>query len=108
MRTHTSVIFLFLAFFSTQAEDLKKQLVKKTIISWKDTTTMNFVRDSSLYTDGWDTLQQTIFWKDVIRLTSDTCVINVAYCRKPVNKINSISWMSQTETEKLCFKDSVC
>ena len=69
---------------------------------------MNFIRDSSMYADGWYTLPQTIFWKDVINLTSDTCIINVAYCRKPVNKINRLIWMNQTDDEKSSFKDSVC
>lgn len=108
MKTHASTLILLLLFFSSFGQDLNQQLVKKTIIGWKDTTTMKFVQDHTLYADGWDTLQQTIFWRDVIRLTSDTCIINVAYCRKPVNKINSISWMNQSEMEKLCYKDSVC
>jgi hypothetical protein len=108
MKTQASIIILLLLFFSSFGQELNKQLVKKTVISWKDTTKMTFVSDPTLYSDGWDTLQQTVFWRDVIRLTSDTAVINIAYCRKPVNKINSFAWMSQTESEKLCFKDSVC
>ena len=83
-------------------------VIKKTIVSWKDTTCLTFIQDSTMYTQGWDTLPQTIFWKDVINMNSDTCVINIAYCRKPVNKINRLIWMNQTEEEKLCFKDSVC
>jgi hypothetical protein len=108
MKTQASTFCLILLFFSSFGQDLKQQLVKKTIISWKDTTKMTFVEDPTLYSDGWDTLQQTQFWKDVIRLTSDTAVINIAYCRKPVNKINSLEWMNQTEPEKLCYKDSIC
>ncbi len=108
MKSQATVICLVLLFLSSFGQDLKQQLVKKTIVSYKDTANMTFVQDPTMYSDGWDTLQQAVFWRDVIRLTSDTCIINVAYCRKPVNKINSISWMNQTEMEKLCFKDSVC
>ena len=69
---------------------------------------MHFVNDTALYTFGWDTLPQSRFWRDVISLTSDTCIINIAYCRKPVNRINKMIWSNQTEPEKICFKDSVC
>jgi tetratricopeptide (TPR) repeat protein len=102
---------LFILFFAaaSRAQDQKKYLFsKKTIISWNDTTSMSFVKDPSMYSDGWDTLPQTQFWRDVISMTSDTCIINIAYCRKPVNKVNRLIWMNQTEPEKLCFKDSVC
>jgi len=80
---------------------------KKTIVGWKDTTTMEFIRDHSLYADGWDTIPQTVFWREIINMTSDTCVINIASCRKPVDKISRMIWMNQTEPEKICFKDSV-
>ena len=84
------------------------QLVDKVVISYKDTARLHFLHDTTMYSQGWDTLPQTLFWRDVINLTSDTCIINVAYCRKPVNKVNRMIWMNQSEPEKFCFKDSVC
>ncbi len=103
------VFVLFVFLFSANAQETKQfPFVKKTIVGWNDTINMKFIKDSALYTEGWDTLPQTIFWRDVINMTSDTCVINIAYCRKPVNKINRLIWMNQSEPEKLCFKDSVC
>jgi hypothetical protein len=111
MRNFLLLVFLlFFHFISAYSQEPKPSypLIKKTIIGWHDTTTMSFYKDTAMYAEGWDTLPQTQFWKDVINLTSDTCIINIAYCRKPVNKINSIDWMNQSEPEKLCFKDSVC
>jgi hypothetical protein len=55
---------------------------KKTVFGLRDTVKMNFIADSSIYKEGWDTLAQIKFWRNVITLTSDTCIINVAYCRK--------------------------
>jgi hypothetical protein len=101
-------LLLILSKIAFAQTDKSYPIVKKTIVSWKDTTTLSFVEDSTMYAQGWDTLPQTIFWKNVINMTSDTCIINIAYCRKPVNKINTMIWMNQTESEKLCFKDSVC
>ncbi len=81
---------------------------KKTVVSFRDTVKMNFISDSSIYTDGWDTLPQSIFWRKVINLTNDTCIINIANCRKPVDKITRSIWMNQSEPERNCFKDSIC
>jgi hypothetical protein len=84
------------------------QLVRKTVISWKDTTSMQFLYDPTFFSEGWDTLGQVRFWKEVINLTGDTCIINIASCRKPIQKVSRTSWHSQSETEKICFKDSLC
>ncbi len=84
------------------------QLVRKTIISWNDTVSYHFLEDSSFYTQGWDTLAQVKFWKEVINLTSDTCIINIASCRKPIQKVSRTAWMGQSEPQKNCFKDSIC
>ena len=110
MRIFNLFFFLWFVFlFSAKAQETKQYpFVKKTIVGWQDTVSMNFIKDSTMFTEGWDTLPQTVFWRDVINMTSDTCIINIAYCRKPVNKINRLIWMNQSEPEKLCFKDSVC
>jgi hypothetical protein len=105
------ILFILLWIISpgVHSQEVKKYpYVRKTIIGFQDTLRMNFFRDSTMYTQGWDTLPQTLFWKDVIHLPSDTCIINVAYCRRPVDKINRLIWMNQTEIQKNCFKDSVC
>lgn len=83
-------------------------LVTKTVIAWNDTASMHFLVDPTFESQGWDTLQQVRFWKDVINMSSDTCIINIASCRKPVGKVSRQVWMGQTESEKNCFKDSMC
>lgn len=81
--------------------------VEKTVITWNDTLKLSFLHDSSLQTEGWDTLAQSRFWREVITMTSDSCLINVAYCRRPIERVERSMWMNQTEPEKLCFKDSL-
>lgn len=83
-------------------------MVRKTVISWKDTTSMIFLYDPTFFSEGWDTLGQVRFWKEVINLTGDTCIINIASCRKPIQKISRTDWHRQSEMEKSCFKDSLC
>ena len=103
-------LFAFLALpgFSNAQDDAAFQVVTKTVISWNDTTRLHFLQDSTLHTQGWDTLPQARFWKDVINMTSDSCIVNISYCRKPVDRVNRSAWMSQSEPEKQCFKDSLC
>jgi hypothetical protein len=84
------------------------QLVTKTIVSWNDTVRMQFQFDKAFFDQGWDTLPQVRFWKEVINLTSDTCIINIASCRKPVQRVSRTAWLDQSEAEKTCYKDSLC
>lgn len=102
------VFVLFKGFVSFGQDDKKYQVVNKVVVGYKDTVRLHFLHDTTMYSQGWDTLPQTRFWRDVINLTSDTCIINVAWCRKPVDKVNRMIWMNQSEPEKQCFKDSVC
>ena len=83
------------------------QVIEKTVISHNDTMKLSFLHDQTLYTEGWDTLAQSRFWREVINLTSDTCIINVASCRQPLQKVCRGEWMSQSEEEKKFIKDSL-
>ena len=103
-----SVLFCLFGLLSGSFAQDGNSIVTKTVISWNDTLTLHFLRDSTLYTEGWDTLPQSRFWQQVISLPGDTCIINIASCRKPVDKVQREIWMNQTEPEKICFKDSVC
>jgi len=100
---------LLLSVFSSKGEPVgSAQVVSKTVISYRDTQSLSFVVDSSLYTEGWDTLAQAKFWRDVICMSGDTCIINVASCRKPLDKVSRLSWMNQSDPEKTRYKDSIC
>jgi hypothetical protein len=102
-------LFIFLApFIAFSQPGSSFQLVNKVVISHNDTMHLSFVNDSSLYKEGWDTLAQAKFWKDVICMNSDSCIINVASCRKPLDKVSRSIWMNQSELEKGRYKDSVC
>ncbi|MCX6290827.1 MAG: transglycosylase SLT domain-containing protein [Bacteroidetes bacterium] len=103
-----SVLLLFGAGVSFSQPVYKNQVVEKVVVSFNDTSTLSFLVDSSLYKEGWDTLAQAKFWKDVICMSSDTCIINVASCRKPLDKVSRSIWMNQSDPEKTKFKDSIC
>src|SRR5262245_36217295 len=83
------------------------QLVEKTVISYNDTVRLQFLHDPALYSQGWDTLGQTVFWREVINMTGDTCIVNVPSCRKQLQKVCRNEWMDLTESEKKFIKDSL-
>lgn len=62
---------------------------------------------SMLHQDRWDQLPQPLFWKKIMVLSPDSCIINVASSRQ-VLEITSISkWKLQTEEQKERYKDSL-
>ncbi len=60
-----------------------------------------------IYKDNWHTLPQTLFWKQIITLSPDSCLINVACNRKVLHKVSYHDWMKKTEPQKEFFKDSL-
>ncbi len=58
--------------------------------------------------DGlWDTLPQPAFWKEIMKLSPDSCLINVASNRQILLKMSNKDWSKQTEVRKTVFKDSI-
>ena len=69
---------------------------------------MHFIDNSSLYKEGWDSLAHTRLWRQVICMSSDSCILNVASCRQSLVCVGHDQWMSRSQEQKSNFKDSVC
>lgn len=65
------------------------------------------ITPNSIFTDNWHNLPQTLFWKQIITLSPDSCLINVANDRKILLKMSLTDWHKQTESQKQHFKDSL-
>jgi hypothetical protein len=83
-------------------------MIDKVVVSDNDTAVLQFVNDEALYAEGWDTLAQPRFWKNVMCLSPDSAILNVASCRKPLEVVDFTQWMCQTESEKDMYKQQVC
>ena len=70
------------------------------IISYRDTQSVYFVPDEQLISEKWDLLAQPNFWKQVMKLSPDSCIINVAETREVLLFTSFINWQKQTEDEK--------
>lgn len=56
---------------------------------------------------NWHTLQQPLFWQQIMLLSPDSVLLNVASTRQIVGKLSNKTWMSQTEDAKTKYKDSL-
>ncbi len=76
--------------------EVKKGMTQNTILS-----------AAPLYTEGWANLAQPIFWKQIMQLSPDSCLINVAATREIVAKMSVKDWNKQTDNEKDIYRDSI-
>ncbi|MBI1837672.1 MAG: transglycosylase SLT domain-containing protein [Flavobacteriia bacterium] len=60
-----------------------------------------------IFTDKWAELPQPIFWKQIMKLAPDSCLINVASSRIVLGKMSIKDWNAQTEDRKEIVRDSL-
>lgn len=73
----------------------------------EDTSHRLFVSTDELVEERWDLLAQPNFWREVMSLPPDSCIINIAATREILGKDSFVEWKKQTEEEKSAYKDSV-
>ena len=73
MNRLTRILFLLVLIvpFLSSAQEVagSSQVLKKVVISYRDTAHLNFLHDPAIHNEGWDTLPQTKFWQQVVNLT---------------------------------------
>lgn len=67
----------------------------------------NYVFDKQIYELRCDTLQQVKFWRTIMNLHQDSCIVNVATHRNEIERIHTNDWTKRPDEVKTCFKDSV-
>lgn len=72
-----------------------------------DTVESIFLRDTQLFYERWDTLAQPLFWKEIMTMSPDSCVLNVAATRKILVRKALNDWNKMSDSEKDAFKDSL-
>jgi hypothetical protein len=73
----------------------------------KDGVYWNYVYDREIYSNQLDTNPNTIFWRRVMHLSKDSCILSVEGSRKVVRLFSKQEWESKSENQKVEFKDSV-
>ena len=68
----------------------------------------NIVMDATaLYNDEWVNLPQPQFWRQIMKLAPDSCLINTAASRIVLAKMSYKDWNAQTEIRKEFVRDSL-
>ncbi len=65
------------------------------------------VGSDAIFRDKWHALPQPAFWKQIMLLSPDSCLINIAESRIVLEKKSFLDWKMQTEAQKGRYKDSL-
>ena len=77
------------------------------VVGLNDSTSYNFLATEQLYIERWDTLAQPNFWRTLMRLTSDSALINIASTRQIIKKLAVKDWNLLSDDEKDIYRDSI-
>lgn len=57
--------------------------------------------------EGWDQLAHPNFWRKIMALNPDSCIVNVAKTRQIFATMSNTDWNAQSDSEKDAYRDSV-
>ncbi len=72
-----------------------------------DSIHVTYVENNALFTERWDRLAHPVFWKTMMTLSPDSCVINIAKTRDIVARMSVEDWDRWSDTEKDKYRDSI-
>ena len=98
-------LIVIISLISTFSLTAQQQLID--IYCSDDSCTHTVIDPEMLVVERWDILAQSKFWKTVMNLSSDTCIVNIADTREILGYVGKDKWFDQDEEEKKSYKDSV-
>lgn len=99
----TAILFAPISYFAQSLASWDHEKIEV----YNNNSLNTLMHAESIFTDRWDTLPQPQFWKQIMRLSPDSCLINVAESRQVLLKMSIKDWSRQTEAQKDLFKDSL-
>lgn len=88
-----------LLFISMTAFTYAPNLVKLIEVT-KDSNAYKFVETPDLYQEKWNELAQPNFWKTIMKMSPDSCLINVASTRQILHKESLSNWNLLNDNQK--------
>ncbi|MBU3659088.1 MAG: lytic transglycosylase domain-containing protein [Flavobacteriales bacterium] len=89
--------------YTTYSQSLNNWSKEKIVVK-KESNVSTIMHAEDIFKDRWDILAQTQFWKQIMVLSPDSCIINVGNTRQVLLKVSNKDWNSKTELEKDEFK----
>lgn len=107
------VLILFISLFSiflfgfNQPKNNVNEIELVEVVGLSDTTNYQFIQNKQLYAQGWDTLAQPHFWRELMTMDDDSALINIGSTRQIIKKVAVKDWNKQTEEQKDAVRDSI-
>lgn len=105
MRSILLIASVFVAFF-LKAQPFNSWEEEKIEVHNRESIS-TILHAGPIFEERWDILPQPQFWMQIMRLSPDSCLINVAASRQVLVKMSLKDWHRQTEAEKSIFRDSL-
>lgn len=100
-----ATFFAFADFNDSIPASWKEEVVEMRHLN--DSVDVTYLDNSSLFIERWDKLAQPIFWKTIMTLSSDSCVVNIAKSRTIIKKMSLEDWADYSDAEKDQMRDSI-
>lgn len=87
-----------------------KEAPKATLVESKmlnDSVNLFYVNSHQLFEESWDELAHPSFWKTIMRLSPDSCIINIGATREVIKVFSVKDWEKKSKTEQDQYRDSV-
>jgi hypothetical protein len=62
------------------------------------------MHSDALFMERWVNLPQPQFWRRIMQLSPDSCLVNVARTRQVITTLSNAQWSRKTDTEKAAYK----
>src|SRR5690554_1218613 len=72
-----------------------------------DSIDLNYVSNTELFQEEWNQLAHPVFWKTIMTLSPDSCVINIGSTRQIVEFSTVEKWDAKSDEEKEAYRDSI-
>ena len=93
--------------YSSAQTDYNQLMQHKILVGLESSVPFQYVKNDQLMTEGWSDLPQPKFWQEVIQMSADSMMVNIADNRTPVMKVCTSDWSCFRECDKDSYKDSV-
>jgi len=72
-----------------------------------DSVDLYYVNNLQLFEQEWDQLAHPVFWRTIMKLSPDSCLINIGATRQIIKQLSVESWDNKTDDQKDVYRDSV-
>lgn len=86
------------------AFDFNSHVAEKILATYNDTSRFHYVRNNALFLEGWHSVPQARFWQNVLKLSSDSVILNTPRNRQPLQIISAEEWNCQQDSEKEAYR----